>query len=116
MIRDFEIAMDDDLNTSKAIGALFELVRHVNTLMDESTLSASSAERVEQFIQTVSGVLGIISDSSLDIPDHINALVAEREAVREKKDFEKSDSLREAIAGAGWTVDDTPYGPLVKKK
>lgn len=116
LIRDFQMAMDDDLNTPKAIGSLFELVRHVNTLMDESALSAASAERVEQFIETVSGVLGIISDSSLDIPDSINTLVAEREAARENKDFEKSDRVRETISEKGWTIDDTQYGPLVKRK
>jgi cysteinyl-tRNA synthetase len=49
------------------------------------------------------------------VPEEIKALVAERELARKEKNWVKSDDLRKKIEEAGFKVDDTPAGSVVKK-
>lgn len=50
-----------------------------------------------------------------DTPASVAALVEERQAARERKDWGESDRLRDAIAAQGWRVLDTPNGPLLEQ-
>ncbi|HXK31140.1 MAG TPA: cysteine--tRNA ligase, partial [Candidatus Paceibacterota bacterium] len=50
------------------------------------------------------------------LPPEIKKLVAEREEMRKKKDWKRSDALREKIEKAGYVIKDTEKGPLVRKQ
>ena len=45
----------------------------------------------------------------------VDALVAEREAARKRRDFREADRLRDALAAEGITIEDTPQGPRWKR-
>ena len=50
-----------------------------------------------------------------DVPADILAMLEERQNARKDKDFQKADQLRDAIIAAGYTIEDTPEGPRVRK-
>jgi cysteinyl-tRNA synthetase len=109
-------SMDDDLNTPAAFAALFEFIRSLNAVLASGPLSPVDVAAAQNVFSMVSNVFGIIPSGGAALPDDIQKLVDERHAARERKDWASSDELRDRIAGLGYTVDDTPYGPLVKPK
>jgi len=100
-------AMDDDFNTPKAFAAMFDLIRESN---------AKGAVPPKSFFTFISDTFGIVPAVPTSVPADIQKLVDERQFAREQKDWTASDNLRDQLSERGWIVDDTPYGPLVKKK
>lgn len=100
-------AMDEDFNTPKAFASLFEHIKEANS---------KGAVPSQPFFTFISDVFGIIPTEPVEVPQEIGDLVERRRLAREKKDFAAADSVRDQLAGLGYSVDDTPYGPLVKKK
>jgi cysteinyl-tRNA synthetase len=109
-------AMDDDFNTAAAFAAMFELITAANTSIAQGTLTGGGAKAVRDFFSFIHTIFGIVPFEASEVPHDIQKLVAERQNARDQKDFTASDTLRDQLAGLGWKVDDTPYGPLVKKK
>lgn len=111
----FTEAMTDDFNTPKAFGVLFELVKSLNTHITTRVLDKQTAARVQKFFKTVHDVLGVIPSQSLSIPKTVELLIETRERARNSKDYALADKLRGQIEEGGYHVDDTAYGPLIKK-
>jgi len=113
----FLAAMDDDLNTAQAIGHLFELVRVVNQEVeagaDPDTLRADRA-----ILRELAGILGLLAGIGAqagEIPKNIQELVEERSRAREARDWTRADEVRALIEEAGYAVEDTAEGPVVRK-
>ncbi len=106
-------AMDDDLNTADAIGALFELVRagNANLLPYGSKTKARAALGL---LTELSGVLGLLDKEEQAIPAEITRLAQERAEARTSKDFARADALRAEIAEKGYLLEDTPQGFVLK--
>jgi cysteinyl-tRNA synthetase len=106
----FETALDDDLNISPALAAVFELVRELNRRIDGRTLSTADAGRAIAFIRDLDRVLAIgpAAEEALD-PD-LQKLLDERAAARANKEWAESDRLRVALADRGILVEDTRDG------
>lgn len=111
----FKQEMDDDLNTPKAFGHIFELVRQINPLVDSKEIGPNLAKQVIDWLQEINNVLGIIPSKAAEVPLEIRELINEREQARQAKDFYRADRLREQIRNLGYEIDDTAYGPLAKK-
>ncbi len=109
-------AMDDDFNTPQAIAAIFDLVHLGNQYIDTDKLDLECAGQILEILDFGHAVLGIIPMRRTPLSQDIRELVAQRQAARDAKDFEKSDQLRDELAKLGWSVDDTPWGPRIKKK
>ncbi|MBI4160329.1 MAG: cysteine--tRNA ligase [Candidatus Yanofskybacteria bacterium] len=110
--REIITALDDDFDAPRAIALLFDYIHAANQEIDDGKLPP------ELEVWKIFGdVLAILPPSSAKskLPDDITALVNEREQVRGQKDFARADQLREQIQELGYTIDDTNYGPLVKK-
>ena len=110
----FNAAMDDDLNTADALGALFELVREVFKLSQPGT-SRKAVEYGKAKMNTMSGVLGLLMKQADDVSPDVKALVEERAAARQNKNWKRSDELRDQIKAAGYILEDTPAGQKVRK-
>jgi len=108
--RSFEDALDDDLNVSAALGAIFELVRDLNRRIDARTLSTADAGRGAAFLLDLDRVLGVMSEPAEDLDSDLVELLAERAAARASRDWVASDRLREALAARGISVEDTRDG------
>ena len=108
-------AMDDDLNISGALGALFDFIRFVNRKMLEGSLQPSEAQDILEEWQAIDKVLGFGLPVKSDVPAEVQALVVERQAVRKSKNFKRADEIRAQLTGLGWTLEDTPQGPRAKR-
>ncbi|MDL2334948.1 MAG: cysteine--tRNA ligase [Chloroflexota bacterium] len=105
----FALAMDDDLNVSGALAAVFELVRDLNRRVDVRSLSSADAQRAAAALRDLDSVLGVISVPDT-LPDGAAALLEERAAARAAKEWAKSDELRDTLAAMGVAVEDTRDG------
>ncbi len=107
----FSEEMDNDLNISGALARIFELVKEVNKL----ELSRKDAGKVLDAMKGFDKVLGVLGREDIHVPKEVLKLVGEREKARKDKDFKKADAARDRIMELGFSVDDTPDGPKIKK-
>jgi cysteinyl-tRNA synthetase len=110
--RRFEEAMDDDLNISVALAALFDFVREVNKLLDDNVLSKEEAEEVYELMMKIDKVLGVIGEikRKVKLPKEAEELIRNREEARKAKDWEAADKIREQLKSVGILIEDTPQG------
>jgi cysteinyl-tRNA synthetase len=111
----FESALDDDLNVSAALAALFELVRELNRRIAERSLSTADAARALGTLRDFDRVLAILPDEVADLPAGAADLLSAREAARASRDWAESDRLRDALAALGVAVEDTRDGQRWKR-
>jgi cysteinyl-tRNA synthetase len=110
----FAEALDDDLNISGALGAIFEMVRQVNRAITTNQLSATDAQHVAALMQRFDTVLGLLSAAEVGPDAAVEALLQERQAARQQRDFARADALRDQIRACGYLIEDTPQGPRLK--
>ncbi|NLN92671.1 MAG: cysteine--tRNA ligase [Candidatus Hydrogenedens sp.] len=114
--REFIEEMDDDLNISGALGAVFTFIREVNRLADQGSVGAEGAKNALALLDRLNTVTGLFAGArEMEVPQNILDLVDARQKARREKDFAASDAIRDELAAAGWVVEDTPDGARVKK-
>jgi cysteinyl-tRNA synthetase len=107
---DFEAAMDDDLNVSAALAAVFEFTHEINRRIGARSVSTSDAERITAFMRDIDRVLGILPDETETLEPGLAALLEQRAAARAARDWGASDRLRDELAAQGISVEDTRDG------
>jgi cysteinyl-tRNA synthetase len=107
---DFEAALDDDLNVSAALAALFDLVRDANRRIAARSISTSDAGRIAAFLRDLDRVLGVLPAEADALEPELAALVEARAAARAARDWARSDQLRDELAARGVAVEDTRDG------
>jgi cysteinyl-tRNA synthetase len=116
-------AMDDDLNTARALGHIFDHVRELNRELDAGRLEAAGPLRGE--LATVARFLGIMTadpaafvedarrrgaaEGGIDVAE-VEALIAERNAARGRRDFRRADEIREHLRRRQIVLEDGPEG------
>jgi cysteinyl-tRNA synthetase len=105
----FGNALDDDLNISAALAALFDIVRESNRLLDTASLTAGQAFALARWRDGVQTVLAL-DPGTAEVPAQVAALVEARAAARASKDWAASDRMRDQIASQGWIIKDTKEG------
>jgi cysteinyl-tRNA synthetase len=105
-------AMDDDLNVSVALAALFDFVREVNALLDAGVVSRSEADEVSALMRGFDAVLGVIGEAEREeaLPKEAEELIAKREEARKAKDWAAADAIRVQLREMGVVVEDTASG------
>ncbi len=113
----FEKALDDDLNISSALGALFDFIRDTNKVLSEGVLLSSprAAMEILDTWRRFDTVLGFGMPQAQEAPADIAALADLRLAARKAKDFKRADQIRDELKAKGWVIEDTPKGPKLKK-
>ncbi len=111
----FRAGLDNDLNISESLAALFDMLRAGNKALDDDAVSPGAARAVLQLLDEWDGVLGVLKPAASETDAEVRALVDARQAARAAKNWAESDRLREEIARRGWIVQDTPQGPKVRK-
>ena len=130
----FSEAMDDDFNSARGIGILFDTVRSTNRLLDQHQDNLS--QKIKKTIQSnrsdilkIGNVLGILMEppkvyfdkkrfqgleqKSID-PAVIDKMVKEREDARKTKDWEKADQIRKQLDDMNIIIEDRPDGTIWK--
>ena len=111
----FEEAMDDDLNTADAQAAIFELVKFANTYGKEDS-SVPFLTAVRQEIISLSDILGLLVDRKEEnLDQEIEDLIAERQAARKARNFQRADEIRDQLQAMGIILEDTREGVKWKR-
>ncbi|OPY07914.1 MAG: Cysteine--tRNA ligase [Syntrophaceae bacterium PtaB.Bin038] len=125
----FREAMDDDFNTARAMGYIFDAVRQVNALLTGGSKASQAAlfvlNEAERVLREVGGVLGILMEDpdvyfekdrlreaqkrGLSV-DEIEALIDERLQARKEKNWKRADEIRDALAAKGVVLKDARTG------
>ncbi|MBW1743041.1 MAG: cysteine--tRNA ligase [Deltaproteobacteria bacterium] len=129
-------AMNDDFNTAKGIGLVFETVREMNRLMDdvegnpkEGDLAQLALVRAD--LRRIGSVLGILTQTPAQFfeqqkADHleqqgvdvavIERLIAERAEARTNKDWARADQIRDELSAMNILIEDRPEGAIWRVK
>jgi len=121
---EFDSALVDDLNASRALAAVFGLVRAVNTAIEADSVTEADRRRVDATLSDFDRVFGVFDaerwKAAEDAPalgdDEVERLIAQRLEARGRKDFARSDAIREELRQAGVVLEDTPQGTRWKRK
>lgn len=112
----FKEALEDDINTPKAITVFRELSRSANRYL-ETGKNREVLEKTHALYRRFADVLGLFTAAGEEekVPDAVLKLVEEREEARKKKDWASADVLRDKIKASGYIIQDTKEGPNLKK-
>jgi cysteinyl-tRNA synthetase len=111
----FTAALDDDLNISAGLAALFDMITAGNRAMNERALAVAGAAAVLGLLDRFDGVLGFIKPEAQAADAEALALLEQRQAARKAKNWPESDRLRDELKKRGWVIQDTPQGPKLKR-
>ena len=111
----FEQSLDNDLNISGALGAIFQMVRDVNRLRADGRLNSADASATQDLMHRFDGVLGVLDLDEGEDDAEVEGLLTQRQEARKDRDFDRADALRDAIGERGYVIEDTPHGPRLKR-
>ncbi len=116
-LREFETAMNDDLNTSVALSAVHNLVKEINVALSNDALQADDKDLILEAISKFDAVLGIFGKENQEMLDaDIENLIAERQEARRSRNFARSDEIRDSLAEKGIILEDTKDGVRWKRR
>jgi cysteinyl-tRNA synthetase len=130
--KQFVEAMDDDFNTAKALGVLFELASAINQAADAGTSISQAQSTLRSLAREVMGlklpktqrisvgggevkIAGGLSVTSV-VSDRVNRIVDERLKCRQEKKWQRADEIRKKLAELGVVLEDTKTGTSVNFK
>ena len=127
---EFDAGLADDLNTAVALAAAFDFLREANIAMDGGTFGQEDVEAAQKFLQKFDEVFAVTTDDDAEklkelgygsagggISDaEIQAMIAERQAARQRRDFAKSDEIRQKLAEHGIILEDSKDGSVRWKR
>ena len=128
--QEFDAGLSDDLNTARALAAVFDLVREANIAMDKGEFRQDDVAALQEFLATFDKVFAVLEDNDAaklsalgygsaegGLSDaEIDSLVAERNAAKKKRDFAAADRIRKELADRGIIIEDTKDGSVRWKR
>jgi cysteinyl-tRNA synthetase len=127
---EFEAGLEDDLNTARALAAIFDLLRDANTAMDRGEFRRSDVAPIAAALDTFDAIFAVLKDDDAEklramglggedqapANAEIERLVAERQAARKARDFQSADRIRQELAEQGIVLEDTRDGGIQWKR
>jgi cysteinyl-tRNA synthetase len=111
----FMESMDNDFNTPYALGAVFDLIREANRRINEKTISRRGLQDVNELLREFGEILGLSfcvgrrkpADRADVLADKLTELLIEtRQKLREKKDWQLADEIRERLNELDIVLED----------
>jgi cysteinyl-tRNA synthetase len=113
-IEAFRTLMDDDLRTQAALALAFDLVREANAALDAGD-AAAAGPRAAAALE-IAATLGLdLRTEEEPVPDEVAGWARQRDEARAARDWPTADALRARIEEAGYVVEDTPGGTVVRQ-
>lgn len=141
--REMRAGMEDDLNTARALGAVFDMVREANSAADRGELRQDDKAQLLQTLTQFDEIFAVLKDDDAEklaramewarshgklseaeaslvaermSDDEVNRLIAERNTAKKSRDFARADAIRTQLTEAGIIVEDTKDGIRWKRK
>jgi cysteinyl-tRNA synthetase len=117
-------ALNDDLNSAKAIALVDEMITHANELLDKEPKNKNFKKELVANIEFINDILGIgVEDAymyfqlgmSQETIEKIEALIVLRNEAKQQKEFQKADTIREELTQMGISLMDTPNKTVWEK-
>jgi cysteinyl-tRNA synthetase len=109
----FSAAMDDDLDTPRAMAVVFDTVTRANAALDAGEASAGP---LVASVLAMAGAVGLeLRAATSDLPEAVSDQVVALDAARAAKDFGTADAIRAALQADGWVVETTKQGTSVRR-
>jgi cysteinyl-tRNA synthetase len=118
LVAEATAALFDDLNTPRAMGALFEFVSKANREFDLQGTEAAPLIRAREAFGQINAVLDIAPDRANEdsaLATWVESQLANRAAARQRRDFSTADGVRQALEAKGIAIEDTASGTRWKK-
>src|SRR2546426_98872 len=117
----FEAALDDDLNTSGALGAIFVFISQANVALEEGKLGEADRAEIQEWFKVIDARLGIVPAMEHLVLDdkaaeEIETLVQQRNEARRNRNFALSDQIRQRLLDRGVVIEDTREGTRWRRK
>jgi cysteinyl-tRNA synthetase len=109
----FRAAMDDDLDTPRAMALLFDTVRRANTLLDAG--DSAAARPLVAAVREIADAVGLELGGTAEVPTDVAARAAALDDARGAKDYATADEIRATLQADGWIVETTPAGTIVRR-
>jgi cysteinyl-tRNA synthetase len=119
-LADFEAALDDDLNSSGAMAALFVFLKEVNGALDRSggVVTPDEVTAAREALASMDDVLGILelalasesAGADDDLAAWVEDMIAQRAEARSDRDWARADEIRDALTERGVVLEDTAQG------
>ena len=114
--RGFESSMDDDLNVSEALGALFELIRSCNIELDRQQVGSANRDEILQLFGDANQIFDVFQMEEAELQDtRILELIEERVQARRQRCFQRADQIRDELCESGIILEDTKEGTRWKR-
>lgn len=111
----FYEALNDDLNVSKAMAAIFNFIKKTNPILQINNLDQDQKSYIFERLEKLNEVLQIFRLKGCPLAPDVNTLIQRREQARLAKDWGTADAAREELALKGITIIDTENGPAWRK-
>ncbi len=115
MEEQFYTAMDDDLNVSRAMAAIYNFIKKTNPILQINHLDRDQKDYILEKLNQLNQVLKIFKLQGCPLEPEIDALIQLREKARVEKDWQTADAARNELAERGIAVIDTANGPVWKR-
>jgi len=112
----FFSALDDDLNVSKAFGALFDFLKKVNPIVSAGNLDREQKDYILETLRRMNSIFNLLKLDKCPLAPEIDKLIRDREDARRSGDWVKADGVRQELADQGIEVIDTAKGTVWKEK
>jgi cysteinyl-tRNA synthetase len=112
----FFSAMDDDLNVSRALAAIFDFIKKVNPILARGQLDRDQKKYILEAFMRINTILNVLHLEECPGGPEILQLIRLREEARKNKDWKRADQVRDELANKGIKVVDTPTGPYWKRE
>jgi cysteinyl-tRNA synthetase len=112
----FLTALDDDLNISGAMAALFNFIGKINSLLVQAMIKKDDAQKILTALKNIDEVLGIMDFTAQIAHGEIVELIKKREVARKRSNWQEADSLRAELDKLGVDILDTPQGAIWRSK
>jgi cysteinyl-tRNA synthetase len=116
--KEFEAALDDDLNTPQALAAVFGLVRAGNIALNKEQLREDDRAAILHWFSEVDDRLAIVpaAERVVDQDQEIESLIKKRNDARRNRDFAAGDRIRQELLDRGIVIEDTREGTKWRRK
>ncbi len=119
--REFEESLDDDFNTAKAQGHLFDLAKAINRVSDSGDTAGNRPALLfaAQKLRQLGEVIGLFWGGTVveeAVPDEVQSLVRQRDESRVQKLWKRADELRDEISALGYVLEDSKGGTRARRK